>query len=50
MSFLRDVAGLAGIALMLAGIYRIYEPLTYVVGGLVLLCGAAIWSMKASKG
>lgn len=49
MSFVRDAAGLAGIGFMLFGIYQIYQPLTYVAGGLLLASGAVLWSMKASK-
>lgn len=49
MSFVRDVAGLSGVALLLFGVHQVYPPLTYVLGGMLLVGGSCLWSMKASK-
>lgn len=49
MSFIRDAAGLTGMGLVLFGIYQVYAPLTYVVGGLWLIAMVAVWSLKVSK-
>lgn len=49
MSFVRDAAGLAGVSLVLFGLYQVYAPLMYVAGGVFVLCGVGVWSLKVSK-
>lgn len=50
MSFLRDLAAIAGFGLLIGGCWTIYPPLACIVGGFLLLSGAVIWSAKASNG
>lgn len=49
MSFVRDILWIVGASVALFGVHQIYAPLTYVVGGSLILGYAVVWSMKASK-
>lgn len=48
MSFVRDIAGLAGCGLVLFGLYQWSMPLACVFGGCALVGMAVVWSLKAS--
>jgi hypothetical protein len=49
MSFIRDGVALFGVGLVLYGIAQWSMPLTCVVGGGLLTCGALAWSTFARK-
>lgn len=49
MSLLRDLLAFGGIGLFLIGLYQWHEPLAFVAGGLILACGAGLWSWLARK-
>lgn len=39
---LRDIAGLAGIALVSYGAWLVYQPAGFIAGGAILLAGAVV--------
>lgn len=45
MSWVRDLAALAGVGLSLFGLAQWSHALAYFVGGLLLVCFAVGWSM-----
>lgn len=47
MSFVRDGLLTLGSGLVLYGLYQWSVPLAFVAGGVLLVAGAAVWSMKA---
>lgn len=47
MSYVRDILGLAGGALVIFGLWQWYIPLAYVAGGCLMLAGAVWWSATA---
>lgn len=44
MSYIRDIAVLSGLGLVLFGLYQLSMPMAYVAGGLLLTAGACLWS------
>ena len=46
---LRETAGLAGAALIAFGAWLAYPPAGYIVGGLLLMAGAVVSTMKATS-
>ena len=39
-AFVRDVAGLSGVALVSYGAWLVYQPAGFIAGGAILLAGA----------
>ncbi len=40
---IRDLTALAGLGLVAYGLWCIYPPIAWIVSGVVLLAGAALW-------
>jgi hypothetical protein len=45
-ALLRDLAGLAGVALIAFGAWQIYPPAGFIVAGVLLVVGAIILGMQ----
>jgi len=43
---LQDVVGLVGAALIVAGVYQVYQPAAFIVGGLMLVVPAVAAARK----
>ena len=46
LDLLRELAGIAAVGLIAYGVWRIYEPAGFIVGGVLLLIGAILLGMK----
>lgn len=49
MSYVRDIIGLSGLALLLFGLWQWYAPSAYIVGGAVLAGGAILSSVTKKQ-
>lgn len=49
MSFVRDIAWLAGGGLVLYGLWQLCPPIAYVAAGVGVMAGAVVWSLNIGR-